>query len=402
MKMKKNNLLILAVAALGFAACANDETTAVNEKLAESNAISFRPNVGGNMRTANDKGVKASFESDDQISVYADYASSKYFQANFTSNGTTFTSLPPYYWPADIADADGKRVTFTAIWGPALTTPALTIGSTAGNFTGYAPNATASNQEDILIAKHVSTSKESPVRMNFRHALSQIIVKAKNSNANLKVTIVGVRIGYIKTASSSFTYSGGVTDTRETGSGDGGNIPQGNWALDNFAGSTIANSYKYDQTTVSLTLTGQVDDGQALTNYAPWLLLPQDMTNADTDSDGTPNYATPKTGIKGTANPDFAGSYIALQMKIENYNGTAAVGTIVDTQWCYWPITQSWTPGYKYTYTIDVAGGGYEPEDTDNDGEGDPVLDGAVITFDAVNCTIDAWDPQAFDVSGGI
>lgn len=46
MKMKKNNLLILAVAALGFAACANDETTAVNEKLAESNAIRL-PYHGG-------------------------------------------------------------------------------------------------------------------------------------------------------------------------------------------------------------------------------------------------------------------------------------------------------------------------------------------------------------------
>lgn len=58
--MKKNNLLILAVAALGFAACTNDETTAVNEKLAESNAISFRANVAGNMRDANAAGVKNS------------------------------------------------------------------------------------------------------------------------------------------------------------------------------------------------------------------------------------------------------------------------------------------------------------------------------------------------------
>ena len=55
--MKKNNLLILAVAALGFAACANDETTAVNEKLAESNAISFRANVNGVMRATYTPGV---------------------------------------------------------------------------------------------------------------------------------------------------------------------------------------------------------------------------------------------------------------------------------------------------------------------------------------------------------
>lgn len=100
MKMKKNNLLILAVAALGFAACANDETTAVNEKLAESNEISFRANVNGQMRTTNAAGVKEAFDEGDAISVYAEYKSGKYFQDIFTKQAgeTGFTSLNKHYW----------------------------------------------------------------------------------------------------------------------------------------------------------------------------------------------------------------------------------------------------------------------------------------------------------------
>lgn len=395
--MKKNLFLFAAAAvALGLASCSSDETIE-NAALSESNAISFRPLMEGVTRTANAAGVKSAFESGDAISVYAEYNSSKYFQDNFTSDGSTFSSTNKYYWPSDVAT---NNVTFTAIWGSSLTTPALTIGSTAGNFTEYTPDAAAANQEDILIAKHVSSTKESPVVMNFRHALSQIVVNAKNTNPNLKVTITGVRIGYIKTASSSFTYTGGVTDTK-----DAANVAQSDWTLVDFAGTpttTTANDYKYDQTVSSLALVGNTSDtGHELTGTTSWILLPQNMTNADTDTDGTPNYATTKTGTKGTANPDFAGAYLALKMTIENYNGASATGTIVAEQWCYWPITQAWNPGYKYTYTINVAGGGYEPEDTDNDGEGDPVLDGAVIVF-SPSCTIDAWDPQAVDVSGGI
>jgi len=399
MKMKKNNLLILAVAALGFAACANDETTAVNEKLAESNAISFRANVNGQMRTANAAGVKEAFDEGDAISVYAEYKSGKYFQDIFTKQAgeTGFTSLNKHYWPSDVAT---NNVTFTAIWGSSLTTPALTIGETAGNFTGYIPNAAAASQEDILVAKHTSATKEAKVPLNFRHALSQIVVKAKNTNPSLKVTITGVRIGYIKTASTSFTYSGDATDTRELGTANNAaNVAQSDWELVDFAETpttTTANDYKYDQDVTTLALVGNTaDTDHDLTGTTSWLLLPQNMTDADG------KYATQKTGTKGTANPDLAGAYLALKMTIENYNGASATGTIVSEQWCYWPITTSWNPGYKYTYTINVAGGGYEPEDTDNDKLLDPVLDGAVIVF-SPSCTIDAWDPQAVNVSGGI
>jgi hypothetical protein len=335
---------------------------------------------------------KSSFASGDVFNVYAAYNSGKYFQDDFTSDGTTFSSTNKYYWPSDVAT---KNVTFTAIWGATQT------DGVAGQISNYSPAATAASQVDILLAKHTSSTNESPVAMNFRHALSQIVVNAKNTNPNLKVTITGVRIGYVKTA-GAFNYTGGVTDTKQAltdGSVTSGAtlISQSDWACTDFAATpttTTANDYKYDQT-VSLTLTGKQTEPQSLTDYAPWILIPQNMTDAEG------KYATQKNGTKGAEKPDIAGSYIALKMTIENYNGSDATGTIVSEQWCYWPITQAWNPGYKYTYTINVAGGGYEPEDTDNDKALDPVLDGAVIVFDPA-CTIDEWVPAGVNVSGGI
>ena len=397
----KKKLFFLAVAAIALASCSNDETIA-SQTNNEANAISFRPLMTGVTRTANAAGIKYAFENGDIINVYADYNNSKYFQADFTNNGTTFASAKPYYWPSDVAS---KNVTFTAIWG------ATQKENTPGNIDNYSPDAAAANQKDILVAKHVSSAKESPVMMNFRHALSQIFVNVKNTNPNLKVTITGVRIGYVKTASTLFAYSGSGTDTATPGTQDAAatsaNIGQSDWTLVDFAtpgsGETYANNYKYDQTLTSTELIGNASDGahDFAGGFTPWILLPQNMKAFDVDGSSNKLYANAKSGGTGADAPDLSGSYIALQMKIENYNGSAATGTIVSTQWCYWPITTNWTPGYKYTYTIDVASGGYMPTDTDNDKILDPVLDGAVIQF-SISCTIDAWDAEAVNVSGGI
>ena len=394
-------LLILAVAGLALASCSNDEVVE-SAATSDANAISFRPLMTNVTRTANSTGLKSAFEEGDIINVHALYNSVQYFQDDFTMQATGgFTSTKPHYWPSDVTT---KNVTFTAIWGTTQT------AGTAGNFTSYSPAAAAASQKDILVAKHTSTTKENPVLLNFRHTLSQIFVKVQNTNANLKVTITGVRIGYIKTASTSFTYSGGVTDTQEDGTHNAANVTQGDWTLVDFvtpgSGETYANNYKYNQdltaTPTVLTSTAAAQNFTALFN--PWILLPQDMkTFTDTDGDGIVDYANAKDGGTAADAPDLGGSYIALEMAIENYDvaNTTATGTIVSKQWCYWPITTNWNPGYKYTYTIDVAGGGYMPTDTNNDKELDPVLTGAVIVF-SPSCTIDACDRQDVDISSGI
>ena len=69
---------------------------------------------------------------------------------------------------------------------------------------------------------------------------------------------------------------------------------------------------------------------------------------------------------------------------------------VASERWCCWPVAISWTPGYKYTYTIDLAGGGYEETNVDGDPELDPVLGGQEIIF--VGCTVDAWDEFNKDI----
>ena len=191
----KKNLFILAAAALAFASCSSDETVE-SAALSKSNEINFRPLLTSATRSANAAGVKSAFESGDIINVYADYKSGKYFQDNFTHDGSYFSSAQKYYWPNDVTS---NHVTFTAIWG------ATQKADNPGKIENYSPAAAAANQKDILVAKHVSSDKEAQVTLNFRHALSQIYVNAKNTNPNLKVTISGVRIGYVKTASTSST-----------------------------------------------------------------------------------------------------------------------------------------------------------------------------------------------------
>jgi hypothetical protein len=403
----KKNLLILAAAALAFAACSNDEMVA-SVDTSQSNAISFRP-LTTNITRTNGPGVKSTWETGDLFNVYASFKGIKYFQDDFTKqDGTNFTSENKHYWPADISSTN--KVVFTAVWGATQKT------DNPGVIEDYAPASEAASQMDVLLALEEYSAKPSEnstagaAKLNFRHTLSQIVVNAKNSNPNLKVTISGVRVGYVQ-MQGDFNYgSGVVTTTQETeANGNAGTITDGVtlisqscWTNDAMSGEATdkANTYKYNQAS-ALVLSGKVDASTAFTSgWTPWILLPQTQSAAT-------GYVTPQSGtvIKNAtasgyeeitassiyqANPNLNGSYLALQMTIENYVDSEAKGTIVDKQWCYWPIAFTWNPGYKYTYTIDVAGGGYQPIDTDGDGNLDPVLEGATIVF-APTCTIDYW-----------
>lgn len=383
MKMKKNNLLILAVAALGFAACTNDETTAVNEKLAESNEISFRPVITGNMRTANGTGLKSSWETGDILYVTAERATSKYFQDQFVYDGNGFYSSTKYYWPNDLST---NNMTFTAFWNATQKTYASAgdENSLAADYT--VPDAVAS-QKDLLIAKTTVSSKPTGggVTLNFRHMLSQVVVQVANDEPNLKVVVSGVRVGYVA-KTGTFTYSGGVTDTQvadATNTAGATLIPRTNWTPTAATAAT-----QLHEQTVSATLTGTTA-ATSLTSFSSWILMPQQLTAAtdytDRESSGAVTSATA---------PKLNGAYLALKMTIKSSDDAA---TIVSEQWCYWPIDTEWLPGYKYTYTINAGSGGYQPTDQNSTAGLDPVLGGTFIWF-TPSCTIDTWVERAIGI----
>lgn len=378
----KGNLYILAVACLALASCSNDETVATRH---DPNEISFRPLIDGTTRsTAGPKAGGTNFETGDVINVYADLydasanSNSKYFQADFTKQSTGgFTSVTKYYWPTF---ESGDKLTFTAIYG------ATQKDGTAGKIEAYSPATEAASQMDVMVAKKETTAKEPAVVLNFRHALSQIVVKVKNSDASLDFDITGVRIGYVSTT-GDFTYSGGVTTPQEA---SGHTTPTNtlvaanNWTNLNAASATT----KYDQASTG-TITA-VQDATALTSFNSWLLIPQTQTAFSAYTSGTK--------VEPSAAPVVDGSYIALELEIYNYTGSARGSKLVAKQWCYWPCSFNWNPGYKYTYTVDLAGGGYQPGNVDTTEATtlDKVL-GDVIVF-SPDCTVDFWVTPADNV----
>ena len=371
----KKYLLFFAAAAIGLASCSNDETVEVKK----SDAISFRVLTTGLTRSTAGPMSGTSWATDDVFNVYADFydasatLSAKYFQADFTKqDGGNFTSANLYYWPAFDT---GDKMTFTAIYGATHST------STVGMVDDYSPANAAASQMDVMVAKKEVTAKVSPVVLNFRHALSQIVVNVKNTNANLDFDITGVRIGYVSTT-GDFTYSGGTTDTQEA---DGHTtatntlVAANNWTP---AAVTDANTNKYDQASTGTITAAQ--NATSLTSFNSWLLIPQTQTAFTAYTSGT--KVTP-----ASADPVVNGSYIALKLTIYNYNGSARSNKLVAEQWCYWPCAFTWNPGYKYTYTVDLAGGGYQPGNVDTEVATtlDKVLGDAIVF--SPSCTIDYW-----------
>ena len=94
----KRKIFLLAVAVAALASCSSDETLSVNQGLEDANTIGFRPLVSG-MTRAN---AKASFVSTDVIDVWAVYNNAKYFQDDFTHDGSTFASTTKHFWPSNI------------------------------------------------------------------------------------------------------------------------------------------------------------------------------------------------------------------------------------------------------------------------------------------------------------
>ena len=384
----KTKLLILAVAVLALASCSNDEVVQT-AATSDANTISFRPLMTGVTRAA----AKSAFADNDVIDVWAVYNSAKYFQDDYTYNSTTgFTSTEPHYWPSDVST---KNVTFNAVYG-STTNDGTRTKLTTRCRVAHAPHTAAASQTDMLVAQHTSSTKETTVTLNFRHALSQIVVQAKNTNPNLKVSIRGVRVGFV--AQEGYLLYEGDTDLRQAetdGSITGGVtlISTIQWHNDS---PSNANANKYDQTGLTATeLVGNASDAaHTITGFSNWMLLPQTMREHTTESSNMV-YTTQENG-SATGDPKLTGSYLALYMKVENYYNSAVNGEIVAYQWCYWPITTNWLAGKKYTYIIDAAQGGYQPTnvDTTESTDLDEILGGLEIRF-SPSTTIEAWVTEA-------
>ena len=353
-----------------MAACSSNETIEVNEN--KGDLISFRPIVKGVTRAA-DADLSSDGTSFNVEAFNTGTTSSPYFSnVTFTKSGDTFTSATKYYWPTNNLD-------FYAY------SPISSSQFTKTDFKTFiiTPSNTVSEQVDFIYANTNDKGKGSTgevTTLNFRHAGAKIAVKVKNSAPNLKFEISGWKLGYLDN-SATFTYGDATTDTK-----DGAQLAFSDWsenttqsAANTYSTTFTANPIAASQSTAYFLGNAGTPSTSATDENLNMILIPQTLTAATA-------YASAATDAKPN------GSYIALKMVIKN--NTTAGETVADAtandKWAMWPIGgYNWEPGKKYTYTIDLAGGGYYETNQDTDADLDPILEGAEIKFASV--TVDGW-----------
>ena len=366
----KKRLFFLPMVAIMMAACSSNETIEVNEN--KGDLISFRPIVKGVTRAA-DADLSSDATSFNVEAFNTGTTTSPYFSnVTFTNTSSTFTSATKYYWPTNNLDFYAYSPISS---GQFVKTDYKTFIIT--------PSNTVSEQVDFIYANTNNKGKGSSgevTTLNFRHAGAKIVVKVKNSAPNLKFEISGWKLGYLDN-SATFTYGDANTDTQ-----DGAQLAFSDWsgnsdqsANNTYSTTFTANPIAAAQSTAYFLEKNGTPSTTTTDESINMILIPQTLTAATA-------YASAATDAKPN------GSYIALKMVIKNNTtaGETVADATTDGKWAMWPIGgYNWEPGKKYTYTIDLAGGGYYETNQDTDADLDPILEGAEIKFATV--TVDGW-----------
>ncbi len=233
----------------------------------------------------------------------------------------------------------------------------------------FTPATNVAEQTDLLYAvAKGKTKSSSAVALNFRHALSQIEFKAKNTNAKLHVEISRVRVGQTPGA-GTFTFPEVATDVNFTDHNQDGNHTHttGTWSVNtpkDYSVSFSPVTVTGNNSAVGLTLsTDAADASRNFTNSM--LLLPTPATTAWTP---------------GAGESTFDGTYLGVDCKIYSIAGTAfnaATDVCLHDGMAVIPASFTWESGKKYIYTF-VFGdgnGGYDGGDPDSPKPGvTPVL----------------------------
>lgn len=358
--MKK--ILFSAAMALVLVSCSRDEVIEINR---DSDEIRFGVVTDAATRAAD---VYCNNNLPGAFTVYANHNGQTYIDGDLIQKDSTawVNKTGVRYWPkGDVsfyAHVNGTGFTWASGEVPTIT--------------DYTVDTLVANQKDLLYA--VKTQSEGQVTLNFRHALSQIVFQAKNTNANLYVEIKGVTICKLGNV-NTFTYPTANTDDNIINhDGEGDTETTGAWGRwgDLTGGNT---DYAVEFTAVPVpgdnddkSLTNTNNTGKEFSSNA-MLLLPQKTTAWDPE-DGKPadqngTYFLVDCKICNVAGDDYATSDVVL------WEGPAAI-----------PVAFNWEQGKKYIYTF-VFGdgnGGYDP----NPDDPTPVL--LPITF---NVTVDDFVP---------
>ena len=353
--MKKISLFA-AVAVIALASCSSDDTLSVNQ----GEAISFRTSVNGLTRAADI--TLADLNSFVVTAKKVSNGQSYFDNVTFSSIGTSYVSSNKYYWPSDDA------LDFFAF------APAANAQVVYGDYKTFTvtPSANLADQVDLVYAATKGKDKNSGlsgVPLNFRHTGAKVRVQVKNTASNLKFDVEGWKVGYLS-PSGTFTFTDPNTDGQ--GAATLSYAQWGNW-------TAASADVKYESLFAKKDIAASTDAAQLLNGEM--ILVPQTQAKAT-------KYESNNTEAK------VQGSYVAVKLVIRNND---AEGTVIASDgtgnaiWAIWPVDINWEPGKRYTYTIDLAGGGYYEENPNDPDDGTDNLDPILGEIKFVTVTVDDW-----------
>ncbi|TCO91241.1 fimbrillin-like protein [Bacteroides heparinolyticus] len=366
------------LALMALAACSQDETSSVDQ----SGAIGFRTSLGKTTRAVTTLANMGSFN----VTAFPNAGGANYFTnlaVTSTDAGVTWNTASVYYWPAGTLD-------FTA-YAPTSINPLVSIAHGASNqkITGFEVEQAVSAQKDVVAAFNSgdkATYGASGVPMNFKHILSQIEVKAKCTNANLRVKVMGVKLGAIN-SKGDFAFPQTATISSYS-------VPRTNWATL----STPKDFLAEDATGTGLELNTTAQS--IMFGSDNFMMIPQQLTKYVQASAPT-------------------GAYIAVLCRMDINNGsgnyTALYPSTAPAAYAFAAvgIDTEWQPGKKYVYTLEFGdGGGVVPPNQDNpnpgggtvtppvgpnfpSNPGDPILNNPI----KFTVTVDNWADQNENIS---
>lgn len=356
--MNKSTVIFAALALLA-ASCTKTEVVSCDAQ-GSQRGIGFSAYTAKPTKAAQKDVTTGEFNSF-QVSAIGNGA--VYFDdVTFTKNDTgVWASTPVYFWPA-------YALNFYAYNKPVNGAFTPTINTTSQTLT-FTPSTTLAEQEDLVAA--CAEDQTQPVSgatdLTFNHYLTQIVVKALNTNSTYKVEVAGVKIAHMQNK-VKYTFSTGNTEV---------------------ATDAADETYLSEFTANAKTLTADAQEVMTASTGNKWYLVPQSVTAWDKATEST--NSSKKT-------------YLALKVKITANGGALRIypATGEEYAWMAIPLSQTFSQGHKYTFVVKFfendGAGNVDPEtpgDLDgnrnaNDDNGKAIIGGA-ITFKA---TVSDWTPE--------
>ena len=200
--MKTKGFLLIAAAAMLTVSCSDDVVISELNR----DVISVRATLG-----KMSKGVLVTSANLGQFSIYASHCDTAVIPqctANVNSEGIT-SGYGQHYWPQD---AGANQVKFYA-WGPTDSKNGGQIVATNNTTFTVTPNDEMDTQVDFVYAytqKDLNTGKNG-VNLMFRHAMSQVVIKVRNTQPQYKFNVRGWKVVYLD-KDGVFTFTGSSTD----------------------------------------------------------------------------------------------------------------------------------------------------------------------------------------------